>query len=181
MVRMKAGPGGERVLSFRVYAVFGPPIVDIHKLQEVPKMTIDWFGRWGAERRLAWGHWKMVCCVGGLGAVGKASAKQARAAVRNSQIRLNQERATASFFLPCRASQTMDRQAGAACVAMFSNSATVDRAGMDVVSVGVRGAWRPGNQGIQESDLVVGDPRRRLSALSGCEAEKSFLHTPTGE
>lgn len=68
---------------FRVYAVFGPSIVDIHKLQEVPKMTIDWFAPWGAERRLAWGRWKMVCCVGWTGrAVGKASAKQALTAVR---------------------------------------------------------------------------------------------------
>lgn len=87
---------------FRVYAVFGPSIVDIHKLQEVPKMTIDWFARWGAERRLAWGRWKMVCCgwwVDWAQWEKPARAKQAPAAVRNSQIRHKRERLRRSCSL----------------------------------------------------------------------------------
>jgi hypothetical protein len=81
--------------------------------------------------------------------------------------------ATASFFLPSRASETIDRQAGAAWVAMFSKSATIDRAGVDV-SVGVGGLGIEGSGSKRPASSSC-------SASSECEAERSFLHTPTGE
>lgn len=65
-------------------------------------MTIDWFARWGAERRLAWGRWKMVCCgwwVDWAQWEKPARAKQAPAAVRNSQIRHKRARPRRSCSL----------------------------------------------------------------------------------